>query len=407
MAVIRVRKLFPARGGRRNFQTRVTYTLVWEVVTDDVNDDEETVYGAVDPENALEKVPVFGDVHPGNPLAVVTDVTPETSDDSPNIWYVNVTYDTQPDTPGSGQPTGTGDLNGPVGERGNTPGAYSQNPLLRTPVWQLSTIDRTEPIEQWLRVEADGTYKFVTPAAWTINTAYKVGKYVSNGGNVYVCDVAGTSAGAGGPAGVGRNIVDNTVRWRFWATLAQAITDPRFAILSPFFHSGGLPFDPPGMTDVSIPTIVVTKNLAVMDILYAMLLKNSVNLLQWGVIPPRCAKVLKLTSGFKEENGFQYVEAQWEIGLDPDTWDTRILDAGYGNYGLRTVQNPAAPPATIQKNVFTRFKDPSGEFFGSPVPMDGNGGMLDPLEDPVYLRGIPRQTKIVDFNELLPFNIPR
>lgn len=52
-------------------------------------------------------------------------------------------------------------------------------------------------------------------AAWLANTAYAVGQTVSNGGNVYICTIGGTSAGSGGPTGTGLGIVDNTVTWNF------------------------------------------------------------------------------------------------------------------------------------------------------------------------------------------------
>ncbi len=52
-------------------------------------------------------------------------------------------------------------------------------------------------------------------AVWTISTAYAVDDRVTNGGNVYVATVAGTSAGAGGPTTEAEAIVDGTVTWRF------------------------------------------------------------------------------------------------------------------------------------------------------------------------------------------------
>ena len=47
--------------------------------------------------------------------------------------------------------------------------------------------------------------------AWVVLTAYLVGDHVSNGGNVYICTTAGTSAASGGPSGTGTGIVDATV----------------------------------------------------------------------------------------------------------------------------------------------------------------------------------------------------
>jgi len=56
------------------------------------------------------------------------------------------------------------------------------------------------------------------PPAWTISTSYTVGKYVTNDATpkkVYRCTTAGTSAGSGGPKGVGSGIVDNTCVWEY------------------------------------------------------------------------------------------------------------------------------------------------------------------------------------------------
>jgi hypothetical protein len=51
--------------------------------------------------------------------------------------------------------------------------------------------------------------------AWTAATAFLVGQHVHNGGNVYRCTTAGTSAGAGGPSGTGGSIADNTAVWAY------------------------------------------------------------------------------------------------------------------------------------------------------------------------------------------------
>lgn len=63
------------------------------------------------------------------------------------------------------------------------------------------------------------------PPAWTATTAYIVGKVVTNGGNIYLCTVLGTSAGAGGPSGTGAVIPDNTVTWAYVGSVSN---QPRF-----------------------------------------------------------------------------------------------------------------------------------------------------------------------------------
>jgi uncharacterized phage protein gp47/JayE len=73
------------------------------------------------------------------------------------------------------------------------------------------------------RVPAGGIFEtlanatIVTATAWAITTAYSVGDIVRNDSpeNIYVCVIAGTSAGSGGPTGEGTAIVDGTVTWRF------------------------------------------------------------------------------------------------------------------------------------------------------------------------------------------------
>lgn len=51
--------------------------------------------------------------------------------------------------------------------------------------------------------------------AWAASRAYTVGQQVHNGGNLYRCTAAGTSAGSGGPSGTGGSITDGGVTWAF------------------------------------------------------------------------------------------------------------------------------------------------------------------------------------------------
>jgi len=72
---------------------------------------------------------------------------------------------------------------------------------------------------------AEWDYQAVNAPAWAALTAYAVGARVTNGGNLYQCTVAGTSAAAGGPSGTGTDIVDATVRWLFIASAEAVRTD--------------------------------------------------------------------------------------------------------------------------------------------------------------------------------------
>ncbi len=64
---------------------------------------------------------------------------------------------------------------------------------------------------------------------WTAAKAYALNQQVHNGGNVYRCTVAGTSAGAGGPTGTGGAITDNTVTWAYVGTQDMALDNTNLA----------------------------------------------------------------------------------------------------------------------------------------------------------------------------------
>lgn len=61
--------------------------------------------------------------------------------------------------------------------------------------------------------------------AWSASTAYLLNQQVNNGGNVYRCTTAGTSAGSGGPTGTGVGISDGTAVWAFVATGTDLVID--------------------------------------------------------------------------------------------------------------------------------------------------------------------------------------
>jgi lysophospholipase L1-like esterase len=99
--------------------------------------------------------------------------------------------------------------------------------------------------------------------AWASGTPYVQGQVVANGGYQYVCSVAGTSAGSGGPTGQGfAPIIDNTVTWFYYGfstpssaaanqpVISQSASVPGAltqtiamnASPSPFYFIGGIPF---------------------------------------------------------------------------------------------------------------------------------------------------------------------
>lgn len=70
----------------------------------------------------------------------------------------------------------------------------------------------------------DAEVTIATLTAWVNTTAYTVGQLRSNSGNIYLCTVAGTSAGSGGPTTTATAITDGSVTWRYIAAGSAAVT---------------------------------------------------------------------------------------------------------------------------------------------------------------------------------------
>lgn len=398
MGIASVEPLFEGRSGSQSWKFRRTGSRTFEVITDDVNTTEAEVLSAIHPEDASKKIPNYGDSHPGLPTAVCVDKEAEQDDETPFRWFVRVEYDSEPETGASQEvsPTGEGT------NAGEKPGNRVENPLNRPAQWKLGSVDRTDVVREWVPVLADGTPEFVVPPDWATAKLYRVGKYVKNGGNVYRCVVSGTSAA--GPAGVGPGLItDGTAKWVFWSTLAAATTDPRAAIRVPVLTSGHIPMNPPNTTEVTLVTIIITKNLPSVDPFYASRIRNAVNAFPWKGLPARVFKVLKFDAQGKDEGEFKFAEATWEVGIDPETWDLRPMDQGFGTLELTMVPDPDNPGMDKEVRRYIAHKDPSGEPVSEPVAMNGAGSQLEPDEDPVFLRGVPAQMGLIDFAEYIPW----
>lgn len=58
---------------------------------------------------------------------------------------------------------------------------------------------------------------------WQASKAYLLNQQVINGGNLYRCITAGTSASSGGPTGTGADITDGTAHWAHVGTAEMTI----------------------------------------------------------------------------------------------------------------------------------------------------------------------------------------
>mgnify|MGYP002784315460 CR=1 FL=1 len=99
--------------------------------------------------------------------------------------------------------------------------AASAGSKAKSGTWQDAAADASGYAAHWRLYASDGTTPhaqgdcFMPATAWAASTAYTVGQFVKNNARVYVCTVAGTSAGAGGPTTTGTGITDNTVTWNY------------------------------------------------------------------------------------------------------------------------------------------------------------------------------------------------
>lgn len=80
--------------------------------------------------------------------------------------------------------------------------------------------------------DPDAEVTIATLTAWAALTAYSVAALRSNGGNIYECITAGTSAASGGPTGTGSDITDGTVHWRYVAAGSAAVLAAVTALLA-------------------------------------------------------------------------------------------------------------------------------------------------------------------------------
>lgn len=69
--------------------------------------------------------------------------------------------------------------------------------------------------------------------AWAASTAFPLNRQVHNGGNVYQCTTAGTSAGSGGPTGTGTGISDGSCAWAYLGTQEMTIQNGSIATGQP------------------------------------------------------------------------------------------------------------------------------------------------------------------------------
>lgn len=87
--------------------------------------------------------------------------------------------------------------------------------LTGVPTTVVAAISRSETVSTGAVFAHDSEVTIAAATAWANTTAYVVNDRRTNGGNVYLCITAGTSAGSGGPTTTSADITDGTVHWRY------------------------------------------------------------------------------------------------------------------------------------------------------------------------------------------------
>lgn len=67
-------------------------------------------------------------------------------------------------------------------------------------------------------------------SSWLPSTSVVVNQMASNGGNLYICTTAGTTAASGGPTGTGTSITDGTAVWSYVQPGTASVTMSNVAV---------------------------------------------------------------------------------------------------------------------------------------------------------------------------------
>lgn len=132
MAVVYTKELFPNRRGSDNISRQRTYTRIFEVRTDDPNDDAFTA-------GAGTGIPRNGEEHPSDPFATMIDISAEQMEDDFTLWVVTCLYESSPPEDQQREAL-TYDANGDPAENPGASGNFERedNPLLRPASWRTT-----------------------------------------------------------------------------------------------------------------------------------------------------------------------------------------------------------------------------------------------------------------------------
>lgn len=184
-----------------------------------------------------------------------------------------------------------------------------------------------------------------------------------------------------------------------WKFSFQQTTEPvqrsYFGALEPLRNSADLPFDPPATIEVSRPVVTCTWNVALVNLDRLDDLQDAVNDRPFWGKAARTWRCIGIDAQSNFENDCWFWTVTVTLAYRRETWDLKLLDAGYSEKVFVDPNNAGSPVWVWQK-----MKDPWGNEPTEPVPLDGNGRKLAIGSQPVFLefRVYPER----DFNTLWP-----
>lgn len=326
MAVVLCKELFPGRRGSDGIERKLKHTRVFEVLTDDPNDDDY-IAGAGDGVT----IPRNGDIHPNNPFAVMISITADQDEESPLRWIVVCEYDTElpvsqareagsMDATGGSQPGGQGATQSSPGN----PLARDDDPTTRPTKWSTAT-EKTQ-------------------------------------------EVAVRSVSAKTP-----DIYDGGITWNW----GQAIV-----------NSAGYKFDPPAMKDCGYTAITAVKNYPIGHTILSLdtqeAYRDHVNGDVWYGREVGTCRLASINVDYDVENGIPFGRVTFIILYKPfkresgdiidGGWNLRLLDCGYYEFDL------------VEAVEFVLDNPPgSGIPPNEPQMLDGSGFRKAAGDPPVYL----------------------
>lgn len=326
MAVTLCKELFPGRRGSDGIERKLKHTRVFEVLTDDPNDDDY-IAGAGDGST----IPRNGDIHPNNPFAVMVNITANQDEESPYRWIVVCEYDTELPTSQARESGGYDSTGGSqVGGQGSSAGTPG-NPLARD----------DDPTARPTRF-SNATEKTQEIAVRSI--------------------VAKTP-----------DIYDAGITWNW----GQAIV-----------NSAGLRFDPPAMKRASYTAITAVKNYPIGHTILSLDTQESyrdhVNGDVWYGREVGTCLIDSINVDYDTENSISFGRVTFVILYKPfkresdniidGGWNLRLLDCGFYEFDLAQ---------TLE--FLLDVPEGSGIPPNEPQLLDGSGFRNPPGDAPVYL----------------------